>query len=307
MNLRDQSNDLRIACIHLLSTINSASSNQIEDFVVLYISSCISTILEIISIILITSNTCRYILLNPKVEEENFDLRKAFQNMVDKKTSKNLFELDEITKTTQKSIWEEPTSSIIYTKETKQLEKKKVRAASLNNLVIEITNENNYDRHFMKTFLATYRSFSTPAQLLTKLMERFNVPSSFKENISSQIKLRVGIVTKYWVENQFFDFDTQVLSTLTNFVKEKFLKNKNLNQGNFLILFSYFVIFVLLFYFYFVIFILLFLFYFYFVIFILFYFYFLIFIFLFLFSYFIFLFYFILFLFSSCPTSSQRN
>ena len=226
-SLRAQSNDIRILCIHLMSFLNSTTSTSIDQTVVLHICVAILALVESLGASIVTSNTCRHILLRP-FDDESADLASNFQHQLDEKTNKALSELDLQTKSSD-SIWDEPEDkNIVYTKDLK----KKVKAASLNKLVLELTSEKNYDRNFLVTFLATYQSFSTPSQLLQKLVERFNIPLSAKLSpaIASQIRLRVAIVIKHWVEHQFFDFDAQILNTLCAFVKDVLLPDQNLSQ-----------------------------------------------------------------------------
>ena len=68
------------------------------------------------------------------------------------------------------------------------------------------------DNYFMKAFLATYQSFTTPLQLFTKLMERHSVPDNVDEAIANKVRLRVVIVLKYWIQTQFYDINDQVCS-----------------------------------------------------------------------------------------------
>lgn len=51
---------------------------------------------------------------------------------------------------------------------------------------------------------------------------RYNVPSNKikDEKTAVQVKLRVGIVLKYWIENHFDDFDKKTIETLERFLKE---------------------------------------------------------------------------------------
>lgn len=62
----------------------------------------------------------------------------------------------------------------------------------------------------MKAFLATYQSFTTPLQLFTKLMERYDVPSFIDQSTANKVRLRVAIVLKYWIQTQFYDINEQV-------------------------------------------------------------------------------------------------
>ncbi len=59
------------------------------------------------------------------------------------------------------------------------------------------------DNRFLKTFVTTYQSFTTPAKLFEKLLQRYNVR---RDRVDAgrvkAIQLRVCVVLKYWVENQ---------------------------------------------------------------------------------------------------------
>lgn len=90
-------------------------------------------------------------------------------------------------------------------------DKKVILAASLNRLVQLLTNEKDkvsglfpsftsliLDILFMKTFLYTYQSFTTPDTLLKKLIERYHVPvpkggadDKFKTEVQQPIRSRV--------------------------------------------------------------------------------------------------------------------
>merc|ERR1712137_1074453 len=70
----------------------------------------------------------------------------------------------------------------------------------------------------MKAFLATYQSFTTPLQLFTKLMERYDVPKHIDESLAKKVRLRVVIVLKYWIQTQFYDINNQLLEKITAFL-----------------------------------------------------------------------------------------
>lgn len=69
---------------------------------------------------------------------------------------------------------------------------------TLNSIVKKLTLE--YDMGFMKAIIYTYRSFTTPSQLLHKLIRRFSVPPKIDEKTAAAIQLRVGVVLKFWLK-----------------------------------------------------------------------------------------------------------
>lgn len=98
------------------------------------------------------------------------------------------------------------------------------------------------ENRFLKTFITTYQSFTTPAKLFDKLLQRYLshfVSSLFLAHLrtlahvnsrynvrtdrvdasrTKAIQLRVCVVLKYWVENQFFDFDEELIQQIFDFV-----------------------------------------------------------------------------------------
>ena len=71
----------------------------------------------------------------------------------------------------------------------------------------------------MKTFITTFRSFTTPQILLKKLIERFHVPSEFEEDAVT-IHLRICNVLKNWIENSYDDFNDTLINDVETFLKE---------------------------------------------------------------------------------------
>lgn len=138
-------------------------------------------------------------------------------------------------------IWKEgpekPGENILFIKGTDEM-----RAASLNKLVERLTPRSNQDLKYVKTFLVTYRSFTTPEVLLMKMLERFDVPDIPPEHLAStisdnewqqqilQIKLRVGNILKQWVHEFIYDFNQTMLRTLNMFIEDKLLKHPNLSS-----------------------------------------------------------------------------
>lgn len=106
-----------------------------------------------------------------------------------------LVEIDHTLETQEKNIWE-----INFEKEFRRDEKGEVLSGSINSLVIYLTHEDEHDLDYTRTFLYTYRSFTTPDTLLKKLKERMQVPEDLDEVVKQKIKQRVIIAFKNWIE-----------------------------------------------------------------------------------------------------------
>lgn len=64
-----------------------------------------------------------------------------------------------------------------------------IKAASLNRLIVMLALYEKHDIEYMKTFLLTYQSFTKPAKLLQKLIQRYHVP--LKPGMSEEDHKRV--------------------------------------------------------------------------------------------------------------------
>ncbi|KAN0023643.1 hypothetical protein ACTFIV_008030 [Dictyostelium citrinum] len=121
----------------------------------------------------------------------------------------------------QINIWEEPADSnenIIYSTTVTNNLNPEIDAATLNKLIIRLTNPVFHDLTFMKTFLMTYSSYTTTATLLKKLFERFQVPNHIDERERLSAQLRVANVIKYWVEHHYEDFCHESTKLMVDFV-----------------------------------------------------------------------------------------
>jgi len=91
---------------------------------------------------------------------------------------------------------------------------------SLNHLVTNLTSTTSHESNYTKSFIMTYQSFTDPATLLAKLKERFkDIPEDISASERSQVELRVCVVLKYWIETRVFDFDSQLLHQLREFLQ----------------------------------------------------------------------------------------
>jgi RasGEF domain/RasGEF N-terminal motif len=106
-----------------------------------------------------------------------------------------------------------------------------IRAATLNQLILRLTNPKIPDLALQKAFLTTYQSFCKPSMLLTKLIERYHVPRSqesrrrnmtmaeWNQKVVKPIQLRVYNILKLWLDARFGDFDHILLARLNLFVE----------------------------------------------------------------------------------------
>lgn len=105
----------------------------------------------------------------------------------------------------------------------------RVKAGGLQALVENLTRDDRLDAAFNRTFLTTYKSFTTAGQLHDLLVRRFNVPppaglnptqvTEWADRTKSVIQLRVINVMKQWLEH----FWIEPASSETNAVLQKML------------------------------------------------------------------------------------
>ena len=94
-----------------------------------------------------------------------------------------------------------------------------LRCATLNGLVRRLTHHSIREAHFLDAFLLTYRSFTTPLELLALLKSRFAVPMPhglvpaerlrYQRMIVEPIRHRVVNVLRHWVTHHFDDFEAE--------------------------------------------------------------------------------------------------
>lgn len=71
----------------------------------------------------------------------------------------------------------------------------------------------------MKTFITTYRSFTTPEVLLEKIIQRYHVPPNADFDVLP-VQLRCCNFLKSLIENQCEDFSPAFIQQLENFLGE---------------------------------------------------------------------------------------
>jgi hypothetical protein len=96
-----------------------------------------------------------------------------------------------------------------------------IKLATEERLIEKLTQENT-EVHFIKTFIAVYQSFMTPALLLQRLIARYQ-SSSTEENEKRKTitQLRVFSVLKMWIESDFDDFDEAMRASIADFIAHK--------------------------------------------------------------------------------------
>ncbi|KAJ6252105.1 ras guanine nucleotide exchange factor i-related [Anaeramoeba flamelloides] len=136
------------------------------------------------------------------------------------------------------NIWDEPEeneNNIIYLQNEDQTNKK-LHAANLNQLILQITNSKPSDPKYMDIFLMTYQSFTSPGKLLLKLFQRYQRPENLKERLKNKtekeintglrtIKLRTVHLLKRWIDNHFSDFNEGLLEEVNKFIKDNLNKS----------------------------------------------------------------------------------
>ena len=232
--LYHECNRLRVTCIHLCSMlaslrkVSSIVSNQL-----LQITSAIRVFCESVAELMNTVATQIAVIRKLGDEQRRIATADSMADSAAKKDdigdmldAKSLQALELLNQRTEKksseaatsiSIWRDADDTNVIWED--KAARKGVRAGNLNKLVQELTSTVNYDTSFVQTFVSTYQSFTTPAELFNKLMERYDVPSGMDPKLRQQIRLRVAIVVKHWVENQFADFDQTIITRLYELCK----------------------------------------------------------------------------------------
>ena len=199
INIWNHCNSFRILVATLLCLLKSCTiSSQLTSSLLFQIFTCMRCIIRSVSALLTQVATTKEVIT------------KVFQNQLDPQRNtismgtKNIWK--ETSVSSGKFIWEDEHCGDVQT-------------GSLNLLVQSLTSDINLNQTFLKTFITTYRSFTTPWQLLSKLIERYNVPLDVFSDTkrASQIQLRVAVVVKYWLDTQFYDFDEDLIQSLQEF------------------------------------------------------------------------------------------
>jgi len=172
-----------------------------------------------------------------KEVERVWDLSMPDKYGDDEELEEQLYELGLLEEDPESSedmnIWEEPEEDNIIWYTPPNTTKNLIKAATLNKLVEQLTQERDYDTEFQRAFLMTYQSFTTPERLLQKLMQRFQVPEKRHSNNEPEIRgstttiqLRVVGILKKWLELHWGDLNEQQSENFKSFL-EKQIKSTN--------------------------------------------------------------------------------
>jgi Leucine-rich repeat (LRR) protein len=100
-----------------------------------------------------------------------------------------------------------------------------VGAISLNKIIERLTNPSDMDPDFLEIFVFTYRSFTTPEQVLAKLMQRYEVPEKNAEGVeisdreADMIRVRVCVFLTQWLDRSFADIDDLLMEKLNIWIE----------------------------------------------------------------------------------------
>eukprot|EP01080_Neovahlkampfia_damariscottae_P000171 gene171-4417_t len=114
-----------------------------------------------------------------------------------------------------------------------------IKCATFEKLIEKLTTPTDYDNLFLYSFLLTYRNFTTPIELLKKLIEKYNIRPKFGSSTTLEqfqhfkilyllpMRLRISQILKIWITNHAYDFrnNKDLINLLNQFVDEM-LKTK---------------------------------------------------------------------------------
>ena len=143
--------------------------------------------------------------------------------------------LSEIYEARQYMLFNSPDTSenIVFEENTNE-----VKLATLPKLVEKLTQGNEQDNNFLFTFMLTYKSFTTPLELLRLLIIRYNSPPAmnctreefriFKQTFLFPTRLRILNVIKYWTEKHYYDFkeEFELCSQMRDFIDGQVSKTR---------------------------------------------------------------------------------
>lgn len=99
-----------------------------------------------------------------------------------------------------------------------------VNAISLNKIIERLTHPSDMESDFLDIFITTYRSFTTPEQVLSKVMQRYAVPRQvggheISDREAEMIRLRCCVFLKEWLDRSFADIDEVLMEKMNIWVE----------------------------------------------------------------------------------------
>lgn len=180
------------------------------------------TLLQAVGRLLNAVETKRYLAISPDKEKVFEDYPLLYNSDVTDRNVSIICVLPLYTLTPK--IWDEPIDSTTAKQDLVdegKTAKVVTKAATLNRLVTALTAEKNHDTPFMNTFMLTYQSFTTPALLLEKLLQRYHTPPTVHDDTRIPVQLRVIHIIKIWIERSFVDIDDRVVARIREFINEQ--------------------------------------------------------------------------------------
>jgi len=151
--------------------------------------------------------TLRYLSLQENVSEEEVEVVRAGI-------------------TPRVNIWDEPEEPPSVKLSSEGI----FRPGTLNHLILRVTDPQNHQDVYLSTFLAMYKQFTTPCEVLDKLIERYQVPpGKMNDQERHLLKLTVARVIHRWVIYGYLDFDVKMVQKLKNFCIQHIQKDTDEN------------------------------------------------------------------------------
>eukprot|EP01094_Clydonella_sp_ATCC50884_P016857 TRINITY_DN2846_c0_g1_i1.p1 TRINITY_DN2846_c0_g1~~TRINITY_DN2846_c0_g1_i1.p1 ORF type:complete len:1130 (-),score=536.32 TRINITY_DN2846_c0_g1_i1:96-3485(-) len=103
-----------------------------------------------------------------------------------------------------------------------------IKGGTIDRLVERLTFPAYADLEYLKAFMLTYRSFTSPLEFMGMLKQRYLLqpppgsdPKTFETNVLRPVRLRVYNCLKHWIQKGFYDFvdDEQLATELQDFIK----------------------------------------------------------------------------------------
>ncbi|KAJ5066860.1 guanine nucleotide exchange factor [Anaeramoeba ignava] len=163
--------------------------------------------------------------------KDRFLTDQCWTNLLRKSVSSTHFMMEDETNYGQDFLDKEDSEEDIIIIFDPEKNKWHVRAGTVQMLVKLLTKESATDPAYLKQFLLTYRSFSTPTEFLNLLIQRFyEQPSRYLDNHEQEnfhkkqniTRLKIISIINQWIKSHFYDFtnDPSLQKEISNFLDE---------------------------------------------------------------------------------------